>query len=176
MFRKLVIFLCSFFVLSAILYSAFIHYIPHKSATKSGVLIEIEHIGTLFKTWEAKLVEHHRESPSEFQFSIEPEKTILIDSLKQLQGNYVKIHYIERYNTLFWWGKTKNFLTQIKKETPPNFNLNYQLDHPPINQSDSLTNTNNSLSEPIILNDTTSAGSTTTNQTFNHSIKIHESN
>jgi hypothetical protein len=39
-----------------------------------------------------------------------------------MQGQYVKVTYIERYKTFPWWGDTKYFVTEVQKEKSPHLN------------------------------------------------------
>ena len=40
-------------------------------------------------------------------------KPEVIEKLKELQGQYVKVEYIERYRTFYWWGDTRYFITNV---------------------------------------------------------------
>ena len=48
----------------------------------------------------------------------ERNKAVLAD-LKESEGKYVKLNYVERYRTFSWWGETRYFVTSVKKETSP---------------------------------------------------------
>ena len=43
----------------------------------------------------------------------------IINKLKEYQGNYVKVTYVERYATFSWLGDTKYFITEVTKEKSP---------------------------------------------------------
>ena len=43
----------------------------------------------------------------------------IIQEMKIMQGEYVKVTYIERYRTFPWWGDTKYYITEIVKEDSP---------------------------------------------------------
>ena len=45
----------------------------------------------------------------------------VIEDLKNLQGQYVKATYVERYRTFPWWGETRYFVTKVEKEKSPIF-------------------------------------------------------
>ncbi|MCW2119807.1 hypothetical protein [Flavobacterium sp. 7A] len=46
----------------------------------------------------------------------------VITELKELEGKYIKVVYIERYRTFPWWGETRYYITKVKKEKTP-FNI-----------------------------------------------------
>jgi hypothetical protein len=39
--------------------------------------------------------------------------------MKDLQGEYVKVTYVERYRTFPWWGETNYYITEVVKEDSP---------------------------------------------------------
>jgi hypothetical protein len=39
-----------------------------------------------------------------------------------MEGQYVKLSYIERYKTFAWWGDTKYFIISKREESPLNQN------------------------------------------------------
>ena len=45
--------------------------------------------------------------------------TKLIEELKALQGQYVKVTYVERYRTFPWWGDSRFYVKSVKKEPSP---------------------------------------------------------
>ena len=45
----------------------------------------------------------------------------VIEKLKEYQGEYVRLDYVERYTTFFWLGDTKYFITNVEKEDSPHF-------------------------------------------------------
>jgi len=51
-----------------------------------------------------------------FIFSVEDNEKQTIEDLNRLQGRFVKLHYFERYKTLFWLGDTKYFITKVEEE------------------------------------------------------------
>jgi hypothetical protein len=54
-----------------------------------------------------------------FKFSILDSNKDVIEKMKVLQGQYVKLTYEEKYRTFFWWGETRYFIKTIQKEKSP---------------------------------------------------------
>lgn len=107
----------------AIAWFAFIYYVPYSEGTRSGELIKISNKGVIFKTWEGE-ISQGISGAQIFSFSVLDKDKKVIESLKDFQGNYVKVSYIERYDSFFFWGDTKYFITEVHKENSPHFNIN----------------------------------------------------
>ncbi len=107
----------------AIAWFAFIYYVPYSEGTRSGELIKISNKGVVFKTWEGE-ISQGISGAQIFSFSVLDKDKKVIESLKDFQGNYVKVSYIERYDSFFFWGDTKYFITEVHKENSPHFNIN----------------------------------------------------
>jgi hypothetical protein len=45
-----------------------------------------------------------------FKFSVLDKDEKVIEQMKELQGKYVKVTYVERYRTFPWWGDTNYFM------------------------------------------------------------------
>jgi hypothetical protein len=54
-----------------------------------------------------------------FSFSVLDSDQQVIEDLKELQGQYVKVTYKERYRTFPWWGESHYFITKVEKEKSP---------------------------------------------------------
>ena len=72
----------------------------------------------VFKTYEGELSQGISGAQI-FSFSVLDSDEKVISDLKNLEGHYVKVNYIERYKTFPWWGETKYFITEVTKETSP---------------------------------------------------------
>ena len=107
----------------AIAWFAFIFYVPYSEGTRSGELIKISNKGVIFKTWEGE-ISQGISGAQIFSFSVLDKDKKVIENLKDFQGNYVKVSYIERYDSFFFWGETKYFITEVHKENSPHFNKN----------------------------------------------------
>ena len=107
-------------ILLAVLWFAFIYFVPYSEGTRSGELIKISNKGVVFKTWEGE-ISQGISGAQIFKFSIEDIEKDVIKNLQKHQGNYVKVYYKERYKTFFWLGDTKYFITKVEKEKSPHF-------------------------------------------------------
>lgn len=110
--KKILMLLLFVFILIAG-YFSFIYFIPFSEGYRAGELIKISHKGVIFKTWEGELSQGVSEAQI-FKFSVEENKKEVIELLKNLQGQQVKLTYKERYATYPWMGDTKYFITEIK--------------------------------------------------------------
>jgi len=97
------------------LYYAFIYYVPYSEGIRSGELIKISNKGIVAKTWEGEISQGVSEAQI-FAFSVLDKDKEVIEQLKKHQGKQVKLTYIERYNTFFWLGDTKYFITKVSLE------------------------------------------------------------
>ena len=108
-------------VLLAILYYAFIYFVPYSEGTRAGELIKFSRKGVVSKTWEGQ-ISQGISGAQIFDFSVLDGEEDVIQKLKDYQGSYVKLTYIERYATFIFWGDTKYFVTEVSKEKSPHFN------------------------------------------------------
>lgn len=120
-FKKIVFFGTLLTVLVITGYMAYVFYVPYSTGTRSGELIKISNKGYVVKTWEGE-ISQGISGAQVFQFSVLDDDKVVIDSLKSLQGKFVKVEYVERLRTFFWWGDTRYFITKVEKETSPYFN------------------------------------------------------
>jgi hypothetical protein len=118
MLRKIII----YFVLAATLliasYMSFVYYATYSEGIRSGELIKISSKGVLFKTWEGE-ISQGISGAQIFKFSVLDKDEKVIQDLKDFQGQYVKVTYIERYRTFPWWGDTHYYVTDVIKEQSP---------------------------------------------------------
>lgn len=99
-------------------YFAFIYYVPVSEGIRSGELIRLSHKGIVIKTWEGELSQGISGAQI-FKFSVLDNNKEVIEKLKILQGQYVKLTYEEKYRTFFWWGETRFFIKTIQEEKSP---------------------------------------------------------
>jgi uncharacterized protein YwgA len=104
--------------IALISYFAFIYYVPYSEGFRSGELIKLSNKGIVVKTWEGELSQG-LSGARIFSFSVLDRDHKVINDLKELQGQYVKVTYVERYRTFPWWGDSKYFITEVKKENSP---------------------------------------------------------
>tara|TARA_R110002167_G_scaffold143481_22_gene332853 strand:+ start:5203 stop:5568 length:366 start_codon:yes stop_codon:yes gene_type:complete len=102
------------------IYYAFIYFVPYSEGVRSGELIKISHKGVVVKTWEGE-ISQGISGAQIFAFSILDSDADVIEKLKEYQGQYVKVTYIERFATFFWLGDTKYFITHVEPERSPHF-------------------------------------------------------
>lgn len=120
LFKKITAFILLFIAIGFIAYYAFVYYVPFSEGVRSGELIKISHKGYVVKTWEGE-ISQGISGAQIFRFSVLSGNEAIIQQLKDLQGKYVKVEYIERYRTFFWWGDTPYFITKVEQENSPHF-------------------------------------------------------
>jgi hypothetical protein len=118
--RKFIFIFIGILILGVIGYFTIIYYATYSDGLRSGELIKFSHKGMLFKTWEGELSQGLSGNKI-FTFSVLDSDEKVINELKELQGQYVKVTYIERYRTFPWWGDTKYYVTAAVKEKSPIF-------------------------------------------------------
>lgn len=101
-------------------YFAFVYYVPFSEGYRSGELIKFSRRGVAVKTWEGQ-ISQGLGGTNVFSFSVEDKEKDIIEKMKEYQGQYIKVTYIERYTTFFWWGDTKYFITEVAVEKSPLF-------------------------------------------------------
>lgn len=100
-------------ILVFVAYICFIYFVTFSEGYRAGELIKISKRGLLFKTWEGRLSQGVSEE-QQFNFSVEKSDQDIVDKLKELQGERVKLTYIERYGTFYWLGDTKYFVKGVE--------------------------------------------------------------
>ncbi len=107
-----------------LLYFAFVYYVPYSEGTRAGELIQFSHRGVMIKTWEGE-ISQGISGAQIFSFSVLDKDAEVIEKLKEYQGSYVKVSYVERYASFAIWGETKFFVTEVVKENSSHFNKSY---------------------------------------------------
>ncbi len=102
-------------------YYAFIYFVPYSQGYRSGELIKFSNKGVIVKTWEGE-ISQGISGAQIFSFSVLDKEKDVIQKLKDYQGKYVKVTYVERYATFFWLGDTNYFITEVVEENSPHFN------------------------------------------------------
>ncbi|MFK7048778.1 6-phosphogluconate dehydrogenase [Flavobacterium columnare] len=121
MLKKILWISLSTFTLCFAFYFTILYYASYSEGTRTGELIKFSRKGYIFKTWEGELSQGLSGNKI-FSFSILDNEDNTIQNLKNLEGRYVKITYIERYKTFPWWGDTTYFVTNVQEEKSPIFN------------------------------------------------------
>ncbi|OEY73616.1 6-phosphogluconate dehydrogenase [Salegentibacter salarius] len=107
-------------VLLFIAWFAFIYFVPYSEGTRSGELIKFSKKGVISKTWEGE-ISQGISGAQIFQFSVLDNNQEAIEALQENEGNYVRLKYMERYATFFFWGDTKYFITEVEEAQSPHF-------------------------------------------------------
>ncbi|MDX1427296.1 MAG: 6-phosphogluconate dehydrogenase [Salegentibacter mishustinae] len=107
-------------VLLFIAWFAFIYFVPYSEGTRSGELIKFSKKGVISKTWEGE-ISQGISGAQIFQFSVLDNNKEAIEALQENEGNYVRLKYMERYATFFFWGDTKYFITEVEEAQSPHF-------------------------------------------------------
>ena len=118
--KKILALILVVITLIAALYYSFIYFIPYSEGVRSGELIKISYKGVLVKTWEGE-ISQGISGAQIFKFSVEDKEEQVIKNLKEFQGRYVKLTYIERFGKFFWLGDTRYFITKVEEENSPHF-------------------------------------------------------
>tara|TARA_R110000765_G_scaffold383600_1_gene474969 strand:- start:5341 stop:5706 length:366 start_codon:yes stop_codon:yes gene_type:complete len=118
--KKIISILLLSLILIGGIYYAFIYFVSFSEGVRSGELIKVSHKGVIVKTWEGE-ISQGISGAQIFAFSVLDKDKDVIEKLKEYQGQYVKVNYIERYATFFWLGDTKYFITAVEPEKSPHF-------------------------------------------------------
>ncbi len=118
MLRKVIIYFVLAIALILTAYFSFVYYATYSEGNRSGELIKFSKKGYVFKTWEGELSQGISGAQI-FKFSIMDGDQSVIQQMKDLQGEYVKVTYIERYRTFPWWGETNYYIKEVVKEDSP---------------------------------------------------------
>lgn len=107
--------------LLAAAYYAVLYYVPYSEGTRTGELIKFSYKGVAVKTWEGE-ISQGISGAQIFPFSVLDKDKEVIKKLKDYQGRYVKLTYVERFGTLFFWGDTQYFITAVEESKSPHVN------------------------------------------------------
>ena len=102
-------------IVLATIYYVFIYYASFSQGYRAGELVKFSHKGVIFKTWEGELSYGVSEA-QRFEFSVEAKNKELIRQLADMQGEEVKLTYIERFGTFPWLGDTKYFAVEVETQ------------------------------------------------------------
>ncbi|MGB5944151.1 MAG: 6-phosphogluconate dehydrogenase [Leeuwenhoekiella sp.] len=119
--KKVLIYILGGIVALFLFFFVFVYSVPYSEGTRAGELIKFSHKGVLVKTWEGQ-ISQGISGAQIFDFSVLDKEDDVIQKLQDYQGTYVKLTYVERYTTFFFWGDTKYFITDVVKENSPHFN------------------------------------------------------
>lgn len=121
MLRKIIFISIIGILLTIAGYFTVLYYATYSEGDRTGELIKFSNKGYIFKTWEGE-ISQGISGAQIFKFSVLDKDEKVINQLKNLQGQYVKVTYVERYKTFAWWGDTNYYVTAVQKESSPHFN------------------------------------------------------
>ena len=118
MLRKAIMYFILATVVVFTAYFSFVYFATYSEGNRSGELIKFSKKGYVFKTWEGELSQGISGAQI-FKFSVMDNEEEVIQQMKDLQGEYVKVTYVERYRTFPWWGEANYYITEVVKEDSP---------------------------------------------------------
>lgn len=118
--KKVIGVLLTTVIMMIALYVTFVYNITYSKGIRSGELIKFSNKGYLVKTWEGE-ISQGISGAQIFSFSVQDNEEEVLKKLKEYQGRFVKLNYIERYSTFFWLGDTNYFIVDVKEEISPYF-------------------------------------------------------
>lgn len=92
---------------------AFAYYVTFSEGDRAGKLVKFSRKGVAFKTYEGILSQGDSDQQI-FYFSVLDNQEDVIKKLKSLQGQMVKLSYVERFRTFEWWGETRYFVNEVE--------------------------------------------------------------
>lgn len=116
--RRILIYISVTVVLVFSAYLTFAYVATYSEGYRAGELIKLSHKGVFFKTYEGE-ISQGISGAQIFSFSVMDSDKQVIADLENMQGQYVKVTFIERYKTFPWWGDSKYFVTKVEKEQSP---------------------------------------------------------
>jgi len=119
--KKILLIILGSLLAISMLYLAFVYYVPYSEGSRAGELIQFSHRGVVIKTWEGE-ISQGISGAQIFSFSVLDQDKEVIEKLKEYQGSFVKVNYVERFATFAVWGETKYFVTGVEQDNSPHFN------------------------------------------------------
>ena len=116
--RKFIGITVGIILVTALAYFTFLYNAIYSEGVRTGELIKFSNKGVVFKTYEGELSQGISGAQI-FSFSVLDNQEQVIADLKELEGHYVKLTYVERYRTFQWWVDSRYFITEVKKEDSP---------------------------------------------------------
>ncbi|MGB5238198.1 MAG: 6-phosphogluconate dehydrogenase [Flavobacteriaceae bacterium] len=117
-FKKILLVFLGLVILFLVAGYSFIYYVPYSEGVRSGELIKFSRKGVLIKTWEGE-ISQGISGAQIFSFSVLDKEKGVIDDLVQYEGRYIKLYYVEKYRTFFWWGDSNYFITKVEENRSP---------------------------------------------------------
>lgn len=118
--KKVLYYILGGIFLLFLLYYVFSYFATYSEGTRTGELIKFSKKGVIYKTWEGE-ISQGISGAQIFKFSVLKKDHEVIEALQENEGKYVKLHYIERFTTFFFWGDSNYFITEVEKAKSPHF-------------------------------------------------------
>lgn len=111
--KKFFLILLTVVILGFAGFYAFAYYVTFSDGDRTGKLVKFSRKGVVFKTWEGQ-ISYGVSDENAFYFSVLDNQEKTIADLRALQGQTVKLSYVERFRTFKWWGDTKYFVNSVQ--------------------------------------------------------------
>jgi hypothetical protein len=111
----------------------FLYWGIYDEGVRAGSVVRVSKKGVIFKTYEGQLnlqsfgaLKGTSPFAETFDFSVEKEKMDVVRELEavSLSGERVNLHYIKRYVSFPWRGKTKYFIREVERTGERTFQEN----------------------------------------------------
>jgi hypothetical protein len=86
--------------------------LSYSDGFRSGQLVKISRRGVIWKTYEGTLNLSPNGLMTAWEFSVKNGK--VAQELENLEGNQIKVHYEQRYQTFFWQGETEYIVDGVE--------------------------------------------------------------
>jgi hypothetical protein len=128
-------FLKSFLIILVVLAGlfSFLYWGIYDEGVRAGNVVRVSKKGIVFKTYEGQLnlqsfgaLKGTTPFAETFDFSVENNKMDVVRELEavSLSGERVNLHYIKRYMSFPWRGKTKYFIREVERTGEREFQEN----------------------------------------------------
>lgn len=110
--KKVLLSILGVLAVLGLLYVLVVYYFTYSEGYRAGELVKFSSKGVIVKTWEGEISQGVSEAQI-FKFSVQDNEKEVIKKLQDFQGKHVKLTYKERYDTFFWLGDTKYYVTEV---------------------------------------------------------------
>jgi len=146
--KKVLFIILALIIIGFSSYYAFVYYASFSNGVRAGQLVKFSKKGIGFKTWEGQI--SIEATQPIWNFSVQDNLPEVIKKLQELQGENVKLTYIERYKTFPWLGETKYFVTNVEQTNVNVANIKEPENKPNNAELEELRQENKELKETIL--------------------------
>jgi len=111
--KKILVYTFIVIILAFSGYYAFVYFFSYSQGYRAGELVKFSKKGVLYKTWEGQISQEATQPL--WDFSVQDNEPKVIEQLKNLQGQQVKLSYKERFKTFPWWGDSHYFVIAVEQ-------------------------------------------------------------